>query len=129
MEKQEYLLKLAMFEQEINALGQQLQVIEQQTLEMQNLQLGLQELKESREKQMFANLGKNIFIKTEIKDKNLLVDVGNRVFVKKSIDETLKVAEEQLGKLMETKDKLIDKMQEIQKQTEKVISEVEKSGK
>ena len=129
MAQQEYLLKLAMFEQEINTLGQQLQMIEQQALEMQNLQLGLQELEKSKEKKMLANLGKNIFIKTEIQDKNLLVDVGNRTFVKKSIKETLKVVEEQLSKLMEGKNKLIEKMQDTQQQTEKVIAEAEKSRK
>lgn len=126
MAQEEYLMKLAMFEQEINRLGQQMQLVEQQALEMQNLQSGLQELEKSKEKKMLANLGKNIFIRTEILDKNLLVDIGNKTFVKKSIKETLKVVEEQLEKLMEAKKKLIEKMQEIQQETEKVIGEAEK---
>ncbi len=126
MAKEEYLLRLAAIEQEMNRLDQQLQIIEQRTLEIQMLQRGLEEFEKSKEKQMLANLGRNIFIKTEIQDKNLLVDVGNRVFVKKNIPETLKLVEEQINKLAETKDKVMFKMQEIQDQTEKIIIEAER---
>ena len=126
MPQQEYLLKLAMLEQEMTKLEQQMQLIEQQILEMQNLKAGLEELEQSKEKQMFANLGKNIFIKTEIKDKNLLVDIGNKIFVKKNVRETLEVIEDQLSKLMGAKGKIIEKLQEFQQQTEQVIGEAEK---
>jgi len=129
MVNEEYIMKLAAIEQEMNRLEQQMQIIEQQILEMQALQFGLQELDKSKEKQMFANLGKNIFIKTEIKDKNLLVDVGNKTFVKKNISETLKVIEGQMNKLAEVKNQILGKMQEIQMQTEMVIKEAEKSNK
>jgi prefoldin alpha subunit len=129
MAQQEYLFKLAMLEQEMTKLEQQMQLIEQQILEMQNLKAGLEELEKSNEKEMLANLGKNIFIKTEIKDKNLLVDVGNKTFVKKNVAETLKVIEDQLGKLMGAKEQIIGKMQEFQQQTEQIISEAEKEKK
>jgi len=126
MAKEQYILKLAMLEQEMNRLEQQMQLIEQQVLEMQNLKNSLEELEKSKEKELLANLGKNIFIKTEIKDKNLLVDIGNKTFVKKNIKETLKVIEDQLAKLMDAKGKIMEKMQEFQQQTEKVIGEAEK---
>ena len=126
MAKEEYLFKLALLEEEINRAEQQHQLIEQQILEMQSLQNSLKELEKTKEKQIWANLGKNIFIKTEIKDKNLLVDVGNRTFVNKSIGETLKIVEEQLDRLLEAKNKIIYKMQEIQKKAEEVIIEAQK---
>jgi len=129
MPKEEYLLKLAMLEQEINRAEQQHQLIEQQILEMQNLYVGLEELDKSKEKQMWANLGKSIFIKTEILDKNLLVDVGNRTFVKKTIKETLKVAEEQIDRLLEAKNNILSNMREIQQQTEEVIIEAEQDAR
>lgn len=128
MAKEEYLLKLVALEQEISRLEQQMQIIEQKALEMQSLQRGLQELEKSKEKQMLANIGNNIFIKTEILDKKLLVDVGNRTFIKKNVSETLKIVEEQLNKLAEAKNKIMGNMQEIQRQTEDVIVEAEKSG-
>ncbi len=126
MVEEKYLLKLALIEQEIGRLEQQMQLIEQQSLEMQNLQKGLEEFEKSREKQMLANLGRNIFIKTEISDKNLLVDVGNRVFVKKNISETLKLVGEQLANLAEAKNKVMGKMQDIHAQAEEIIGEAEK---
>jgi len=129
MPKEEVLFKLAVFEQEINKLEQQMQLIEQQVLEMQSLYSGLKELEKSKEKQMWANLGKNIFIKTEILDKNLLVDIGNRTFVKKNITETLKLIEEQLIKLIEVKNKVMGKLQEIQQQMEEVIMEAQRGEK
>lgn len=128
MAKEEYLIKLATLDQEISRLEQQMQLIEQQILEMQNLKAGLEELGKSKEKQMLANLGKNIFIKTEIKDKNLLVDVGNRTFVKKNVEDTIKVIDEQLSKLMEGKNQVLNRIQEIQKKTEAIIVEAEKAG-
>ena len=130
MPKEEYILKLAELEQEINRVQQQMQAIEQQVLEMQVLQTGLKELEKTKEKSMLANLGKGIFIKTEIKDKNLLVDVGNRTFVKKTISETLKTIEQELEKLMEGKNNLLGKMQQIQQETQQTIERAsEKAGK
>ncbi len=127
MVNEEYIIKLATLEQEITRMEQQMQIIEQQILEMRNLKIGLEELEKSKEKEILANLGKNIFIKTEILDKNLLVDVGNRIFVKKNIAETLKIIEEQLTKLIEGKNRVIGKLQEIQKEAEKIIGEAGKS--
>ena len=129
MAREEYLFKLSVLEQEIMKLEQQMQVIQQQVLELQTLKLGLEELKKSKEKQMLANLGKNIFIKTEIQDKKLLVDIGNKTFIKKDIAETLKVVDEQLDKLIKAKGEVVNKMREIQMQTEQVILEAEKSEK
>ena len=127
MAKEEYLLRLAVLDQEISKLEQQMQLIEQQILEIQNLKVGLEELEKSKEKQILTNLGKNIFIKTEIINKDLLVDVGNRTFVKKNIGGALKLIEEQLSKLTEGKNQVLSKVQEIQQKTGEVIAEAEKT--
>ncbi len=124
---EEYIMQLAAIEQEINRLEQQMQLIEQNIVEMRNLCESLKELEKSKEKQMLANLGKNIFIKTEILDKNLVVDIGNKIFLKKSIPETLEIVNEQLARLEEAKVRVIDRMQEVQKQAEQVILDAEKA--
>jgi len=129
MAKEEVLLQLAMFEQQINQLEQQMQIIEQNALELRNLKESLEELDKSKEKEIYANLGKNIFIKAEIKDKKLLVDVGNKTFVKKSAEETLKLIEEQIEKLKEAKNNVLNKMQEIQQQAEEAILEAQRGEK
>ena len=124
---QEILIKLATFEQQINQLEQQMQLIDQQVLEMQELKIALEEIEKTEEKEIYANLGKNIFIKTEIKDKKLIVEVGNRTFVKKTIPETVEIAEDQLHKLMIGKNQVMNRMQEVQQETEKVILEAQKA--
>ena len=127
MAKEEIIFRLSMLEQEISKFQEQLQLIEQNILELQNLQLSLQEIQGTKEKQMLANLGKNIFIKTEIQDKNLIVDVGNKIFIKKNIPETIKIIENQLLKLMQAKNQVLEKMQQLQGQAQEIIAEAEKS--
>jgi|SRR3989344_2144435 len=129
MAKEQYILELGMLEQEAMKLQQQMQMIDQPMFELQNLQFGLQELEKSGEKEMLANLGKNIFIKTQILNKDLLVDVGNRTFIKKNIPETLKVIEEQLEKLIDAKNRILQAMQELQEKMERVIVEAESEEK
>ena len=57
------------------------------------------------------------------------MDVGNKTLIKKDIGDTKKVIEEQIKKLMEGKNQVLNKMQEIQAQTEHIINEAEKSQK
>ncbi|MEA3329784.1 MAG: hypothetical protein U9Q06_03490, partial [Nanoarchaeota archaeon] len=85
MEQQKYLMKLQGLEGEANHLGEQLKVIDQQISEMNLLKENLNHLEKSGESEMFAELGKGIFIKATLKKSGLLVDVGNKVFVHKSV--------------------------------------------
>jgi len=129
MVDQEILMQLAAFEQEMNQLQQQMQLFDQQIVELQTLKQSLEELEKSKDKEIYANLGKNIFIRAEVKSKDLLVEVGNKTFIKKNIKETLKVADDQLGKIEKAKGKLLEKMQEMQENIQKVIMEAEKVKK
>ena len=110
MAMEKYIIELGMLEQEATKFQQQMELVDQQILELQNLYNGLEELDKSKEMELLANLGKNIFIKTEVQSKELLVDVGNKTFVKKNIPETLRVIAEQLEKLMEAKNMIILKL-------------------
>ncbi len=127
MANEEYILRLSMFEQEMNKLQEKMQVIEQQINELQSLQYGLQELDKSNEKEMMANLGKGIFIKTNIIDKNLLVDVGNNTFVNKNIPQTIDIIQKQLKSLDDARNRITDKIQEIQTEAMKLVEQVQKA--
>jgi len=119
-------MQLATLEQEANKYQEQMQMLDQQVAEIMAIQDSLHELDKSKEKTIYANLGKNIFIKTEITDKNLLVDVGNRTFLKKNIPDTLKVIEEQLSKITDAKSQIIGRLQELQQQMEAIVEQAEK---
>jgi len=87
-ENQENIFKLAMFEQQIRQMQEQLQAIEQGMNELNILNLGLDELKGKEEKEIFAPIGRGIFVKSKILSEELIVDVGNKKLVKKTIPET-----------------------------------------
>ena len=111
--QQELIYKLSMYEQQIQQLNQQLQAIEQAIVEMDNLNLGLDELIGSKEKEILAPIGRGIFVKTKLLSEDLTVDIGGKNFVTKSIPETKKLIEEQVKKLEEVKEELNDNLEEI----------------
>jgi prefoldin alpha subunit len=129
LSNQEYIMKLMSFEQESNKLEQQMQLIDQQIVELQTLHAGLEELDKTQEKTLLANLGKNIFIKTEITDKNLFVDVGNKTFVNKNIEETNQIVDRELDKLLDGKREVLERIDAIRQEMENIIAEVEKTRK
>ena len=110
---QEKLIQLQMIEQEAQQLEQQLQLIEQTFSEMNKLNRCLDELKETKEKKILANIGKGIYIPAEITDKKLIVEVGNKNLVRKSIPETKKIIDEQLEKLNFARNQVIGRIEEL----------------
>lgn len=109
----EQLIQLQVIEQETQQLEQQLQLIEQSLIEMQNLNSSLDELEKTDKKDIFANIGRGIYIPAEIKDKTLSVEVGNKVFVKKSIPETKEIIEDQVQKLGSVREQISDRIEDL----------------
>jgi len=111
---QQQIIQIQMMEQEANQLNQQLQLIEQHLKEMQKLQEGLDELENSEEKDILANIGKGIYIPAKITDKTLIVEVGKGNLVKKSIGETKAIVQDQLIKLISAKQQLNERLNSLQ---------------
>ena len=120
---QEKLMQLQVIEQEASQLEQQLQIIEQHISDMQKINLGLDEIEKTEDKEILANIGKGIYIPAQIKSKDLIVEIGSKNFVKKTIPETKKIVEEQLKKLIEFKHQVIEKVGEMQEQMNMLMSE------
>jgi len=125
-EQQELMFKLSMFEQQIKAVQEQLQAVEEAIVEAGSLKLSLDDLKGGKEKEIFAGIGKGIFIKAKITSENLVVDVGGKNFVKKTISETQKIIEEQVKKLEDIKEDLEKKLEEINNELTKVFMSAQK---
>jgi prefoldin alpha subunit len=123
---QESIINIQMMEQESNQLNEQLQMIEQNVNEMLELKASLDEIDKKENKEILANLGKKIYIPVEIKDKNLIVEVGKGHYVKKTPDETIKLVESQLDKLMDGKNQIMNRLEELQKEMMGLIREIEK---
>ena len=128
MEQQEYLMKLSMIQQESENLENKLQMIAEQIGEMQAIKKSIQELgkiKDNKDKEILANLGKGIFLKTVIKDKDLFLNIGKGVIVKKNPSETIKILDEQTIKLEQGRQEVIKRITLIQQETNRLVQQAQ----
>lgn len=122
-ENLEIVFKISLLEQQISQLQQQIQIIEQTIDEISLLNLNLDELINSKDREILASIGRGIFVKAKMLSEELIVDVGGKNFVKKSIPETKKLIEQQIEKLEEVRKELNDNLEKIGKELEKIMKE------
>jgi len=123
MDEKELIIKFKMFEQQANHLQQQIQAIEEGINDLDRLNISLNELKESKDKEIMAPIGRGIFLKAKILSDDLLVDVGNKSLVKKSISQTQKILEKQGEKLESIKTELKQTLEILGEEITRVIQE------
>ncbi len=124
-EEQEVLYKFSMFEKQIQELQQQIQAVERRVVELNSLNFGLSELIGGKDKEIFAPLGKGIFVKAKLISEELNVDVGNGNFVKKTIPKTKELIEEQIKKLGQIKQELEHNLEELGEELTKMMNEIQ----
>lgn len=125
--QQELMFKLSMFEQQIQQLHQQLQLVEKNILDLNSLDFGMDEIKGSVGKEILGQLGRGIFVKANMTSEELIVDVGNKIFVKKSIADTKKIIKEQIEKLHQIEEELKTNIEEINEEVTDLILEAQKN--
>lgn len=126
MPQQEYLLKLQVLEQQANQFGEQLSLIEQQINELNKLKENISKFEESKQKEIFAEFGRGIYIKADIADKSFLIDVGAGVMVPKSVKEVEEIIELQIKKFEEIKPEIAKRVDMVNKELDRLISESQK---
>jgi prefoldin alpha subunit len=125
--QEELIIKFQMFEQQIEHLNSQLQAVEEGIAEMNSLGLSLNELIGKKGQEIFAPIGRGIFVRAKLESEELLVDVGEKNFVKRSISETKKIIEDQVKKLENIREELTDGLKKIDKElTDAMIKTKEK---
>jgi len=127
-EDKEIFFKINMLEQYMKNIHQQIEAVENEILELNSLNKGLEELKNSSGKEVFSTIGKNIFIKTKIISEELLVGVGEKNLVKKSIPETSGIIIAQIKKLEFIKKDLLNEMEKLNREAEKILRTIEKQN-
>jgi prefoldin alpha subunit len=115
-EQQELYFKFSMFEKQIKELQQQIEAVENGIVDLTSLNFGLDELVGNTGKEIYAPLGKGIFVKAKLISEELNVDIGSGNFVKKSIPETKELIESQIKKLQGIKVELENSLEEIGKE-------------
>lgn len=129
MADEQVLMQLGMMENEINQTAEQIKLIEQNILELRKLNIGLEELEKSDEKNILANIGKGIYISAEIKSKVLKMEAGNGILVNKNINDAGKIIKEQVEILENEKSKLIERVQEIRSEIDSFVEDIKEKKK
>jgi len=119
--QQELMMKFQIFEQQINAINQQLEAIEQAVVEMSSLNLGLEELIGKKDNEIMAPIGRGIYVKAKLISDELLVDIGNKNLVKKSIPETRELIQDQIKKLEQIREELNGELSNINEELTKTF--------
>ncbi len=124
MVNEEILLQLNSLQQEANQIAEQIELIDKNTIEIQKLRFGIEELKEAEKKEALANIGKGIYIPVEIKNDKLKIEIGKGILVEKTIDDTIKLINEQVKKLEQEKQILIRRIKDVQKEINNSIEKI-----
>ena len=118
--------RFRIFEREIAQIQEQLQAIEQATLDLSQINFGLDEIPKNKDSEILAPIGRGIFVKAKIISDELTVDVGEGTFVKKTIPETKKIILEQIEKLNNMKNDLENELEKINQKITNIMQEVQK---
>lgn len=127
MSKEELLLKLSLLENQSNQLEQQIHQVDQQIQEFEILQININRL--GKEKEILAPIGKGVFAKSELKEDKFFVNVGAGVLVKKRGEDAVEIIHEQVSQLKEIRIQLIEAINQINSELEKVIDEANMAEK
>ena len=106
---------------------EQMKIVDTQLSELENFRKNIEDIENNPNKEILASIGKGVFMPAEITDRSLFVEVGVGVFVKKSLEDTKKVAEDQLRKLGEMRMYLGSEINMINSEMQELISKVRKS--
>lgn len=121
---QELTFKFQMLEQQIVAIQQQLQAVEQALFDMASLNIGLEEIKVNKE--ILASVGSGIFAKAKLLSEELVVSIGDKNYIKKSIPQTKKLIQEQIIKLEKAKEELNFELDKINDEITGLMREYQK---
>ena len=118
--------KFRAYEQQIMQLQEQLHAVEQAILDMGKVSSGIKDLKGKKGEEIFAPIGRGIFVKAELLDEELLVDVGEKNLVSKSIEETVSLVSGQQEKLEDIRKQFENELNAINQELTKEFMEYQK---
>ena len=115
-EQQELYFKFAMYEKQIREMQQQIEAVENGIVDLTSLNFAMDELVGNTGKEIYAPLGKGIFVKAKLISEELNVDIGNGNLVKKNIPDTKRLIEGQIKKLDGIKAELENNLEQLGKE-------------
>ncbi len=123
--EQENLIKLSLMEQKTKEIEERISLIEQNINELQNISLSLDKFEEHKEKEILSQIGRGIFVKSELKNKELIVDVGSKILVKKTSDDVREIINEQIRKLTQARIENFSTLEMLSSEMQEIIKKVQ----
>jgi prefoldin alpha subunit len=127
MEQQELFMRMNMLGQEAEKIEQHMQAIDQQIQELASVKQSIEAIKDEKEKnkEILANLGKGIFVKSQIKDNELFVNIGNETVVKKTPEQTMQIIDEQTARMLAGKQEMTLRIEQLQSEMQSILAEAQ----
>jgi prefoldin alpha subunit len=123
MSKEEILFKLSLIEQRSQEIKQQIEAVDNQVSELENLKSCFKNIEKSKNKEMLANLGRGVFIKTKIDDEKLFVNVGSKIVVRKTPEEASKIIDGQIKEMNELKEEFVHNLEHLNSELAELVDE------
>lgn len=109
--KRQLILKASFLEKQAQEIEQQLSLITNEVRELYSLKENLSAINVSGQQNIFASLGKGIFIEAQkIDSPNFLVDVGAGIIVKKKHDQINILIRHQVQKFEQAREELLQRL-------------------
>ena len=126
-EAQQAAFEMQIIEAQLRQFEEQFNQVEAKRLELEKLETSLGDLKKTKNREVFADIGLGIYGKTKLADdKNLLVNVGAGVYSYKSVDEVRRILKKQAGELEKLGKEIVQNIQTLSTQAQVVQTRVEK---
>lgn len=122
---EELMHELEEVNRESQELEEKLKIVDQQLGELKDFLAALEELSNSKEKEILASLGKGVYLKSNLSEENLFVEVGSGVLVKKSMSETKEIVEQQTSRLNALRTQIISENADINNRMQNLLNELE----
>jgi prefoldin alpha subunit len=123
MEKQDYIARLGMLQQEAERINQENENVARQINDLQILKLNLEYFSSAKGSESLVSLGNGIYTKADVKERSLWVNIGANTVVKKSVSETNALIDEQIGKLGKIREQIAKEMDSLNAQLNMLIED------
>ena len=128
-ESQEIAFKASLIERHMQEISEKLDYVSQQLSELEEFHGNMKFIKDSKGKELFAPLGRGIYVKSSSQENNLFVNVGAGVIVKKTQEETSKIIENQIKSFHEAKTSLMGQLEIYQNLLSQALAQIERLKK
>jgi len=123
-ESQELMMRASLIEKHLHELNDRADYVSQQIYELEEFKNNLKFLKDAKNKEVLASLGKGLYLKSSCQDNNFFVNVGAGIVLKKTPEETAEIITSQVKNLHEAKTSLLASLEVYQRLMNQAISDL-----